>query len=133
MGRAAKAAGLSLPRYCLQADTERDRYELLLDFPPPAPARAAVAVLTAALDDNLATLNVEYRAKRASGRLHAPLARVMPPGWCERWGRAPAGRRGNPAQAKPRVLSPVCDPRGAADALFSVECPERATRGMARS
>ncbi len=121
MRRAAEAARLPLPQYCLQADAENSRYELLLELPPPLPDAASVARLAAALDACLAELNLEYRAKRASGRLHAPVALVMRPGWAERRAREQAARRGSQAQAKPRLLSPQRDACAAADVLFTAD------------
>jgi hypothetical protein len=118
--RGACAAGLPVAHYCVQADAEAGRYELLLEFAPPVPTPAAVARLAAAIDTGLGALNVEYQAKRASGRLGPPRACAMRPGWFERRLRPPSAPGGRDAQAKPRLLRSTRDLADAADLLFTV-------------
>src|SRR5262249_13977478 len=96
------------------------RYELLLEFPAPAPPPDAVARLARAIDGYLGELNVEYRAKRASGRLHGPRAVVMQPGWAERRARRQAAQGGRDVQAKPRLLTAVREAPAASEVLFAV-------------
>ena len=120
--RGACAAELPVQHYRVQADAPSSRYELLLEFAAPAPAPAAVARLAAAIDDcRLSALNLEYQAKRASGRLQPPRACVMQPGWFERGARGQGAAGGRDAQAKPRLLRPERDVADDADVLFSVD------------
>ncbi|HSO05628.1 MAG TPA: GH3 auxin-responsive promoter family protein, partial [Pelomicrobium sp.] len=60
------------------ADDDRALYRVYVE--PAAPASADAAALAAAVDARLAELNIEYRAKRASGRLRAPSACWLRPG-----------------------------------------------------
>ncbi|MGQ0523068.1 MAG: GH3 family domain-containing protein [Betaproteobacteria bacterium] len=65
-------AGLD-PRFVMMlADEEARRYRLYVE--PGTGARPAAAKLAGAVDDKLQALNVEYHAKRESGRLGAPEA-----------------------------------------------------------
>ena len=59
-----------------------------------------------ALDENLKELNIEYKSKRDSGRLHAPILHVMRGGWYERSRREMAAAGKRVFQAKTEVLSP---------------------------
>jgi hypothetical protein len=54
----------------LVADEERSAYTLFLEN--DAPATPEISEVAAAVDARLGSLNIEYRSKRASGRL-APL------------------------------------------------------------
>ena len=118
--RAARTLELPVQQFCLQADVDSSRYELLLEFPAPAPAPAAVARLAQAIDGYLGELNVEYRAKRDSGRLHGPRALVMQPGWAERRARRQAAQGGRDVQAKPRLLTTMREMPPDDEVLFAV-------------
>lgn len=60
------------------ADEDAALYRVYVE--PAAPASADAASLAAAIDARLAELNIEYRAKRTSGRLRAPSVRWLRPG-----------------------------------------------------
>jgi hypothetical protein len=67
MAEVAAAAGVRVPFYVVLADAAAARYCAYVEG--DAEARLVVD-LAAALDAKLAALNIEYGAKRASGRLH---------------------------------------------------------------
>ena len=60
--------------FLMLADTPMASYRLYLEGPF---GRGEVARLARSVDDTLARLNVEYRAKRASGRLHPVVAQEL--------------------------------------------------------
>ena len=57
------------------------------------------------LDENLKAINIEYKAKRESQRLHAPVLHVMREGWYERARREQAAAGKRVFQAKTEVLT----------------------------
>lgn len=93
---------LTIRYFTLVADENRLGYELYLDASPrPIPAGDAIA---ATLDRTLARLNLEYRDKRASGRLRPPRLRLLSAGSGERIIAMEMARLGPGATYKPRVL-----------------------------
>jgi hypothetical protein len=79
---AAKALGVSVGAFRAEADAQQMRYVLKVEPETPIPD-ATQAALLAQIDDTLCEINIEYKSKRASGRLQAPLLQVMKPGWHE--------------------------------------------------
>jgi hypothetical protein len=75
MARAERASGLSFGFFVAWADPEASRYDLYVEFPFASDVRHHTA-FAAAVDRALAEVNVEYEAKRSSGRLNPP--RVLP-------------------------------------------------------
>jgi hypothetical protein len=67
---AVRCYNFAAPFFILVADEERSAYTLFLE--KDAPATPNISELAAAVDARLGSLNIEYRSKRASGRL-APL------------------------------------------------------------
>lgn len=67
---AARHYRFAVPFFVLVADEERSSYHLFLES--DTTSRPATSELLAAVDERLGALNIEYRSKRASGRL-APL------------------------------------------------------------
>ena len=78
-------------RYCVNIELEDD-------------ADASAPALAEALDAALCTANVEYRSKRQSRRLGAPVVRLMRRGWAEDAVRRHAAARGRDIQFKWRSL-----------------------------
>jgi hypothetical protein len=78
MGRAARFV-------MMLADEQASRYRLFVETDPGA--RASAQDLGAAVDRELARSNIEYRSKRESARLHAPLAAWLQPGTEQRYRR----------------------------------------------
>lgn len=102
----ASAASETFPdHFKAEADVERSRYLFRVEFATHVGADQRTAFLTA-LDKELKGLNIEYKSKRDSGRLHAPVMHVMREGWYERSRREQAAAGKRVFQAKTEVLSP---------------------------
>jgi GH3 auxin-responsive promoter len=93
---ASDTLGLRLDRAQLVPDVANLRYDLLIETPRATP----LAELAAAVDTELRRLNPEYELKRASGRLGAPRAVRMKPGWGARLEAADIARGSRAAQYK---------------------------------
>jgi len=120
MAEAQKIAGLVLRHYGASADVDRSRYLFSVEFDAGAPEREALERLLKILDDQLCRLNVEYREKRRSDRLHAPVLQIMRSGWFERKTSAALRRTGRDAQIKMPLLSN--EPEDAAEISSVIEC-----------
>ena len=79
---AAKALDVSIGHFRAEADAEQTRYVFKVEPEAPIP-EATQSALLEQIDEQLCETNLEYKAKRSSGRLHAPLLQVMKPGWHE--------------------------------------------------
>ena len=90
---AERRSGLGVWQFRVIPDVEACRYDVLIEAVPGA-AGSAHGFL-AAFDEALASVNIEYAAKRASRRLEPPRLHVMARGWSERLCRAEfaSGRR----------------------------------------
>jgi hypothetical protein len=81
--KAETAIGREAPHFRAEPDGEASRYVFKVEFretPDEATARKFLEVL----DKEIAALNIEWEAKRKSGRLKPPVLQVMKPGWYER-------------------------------------------------
>ncbi|MHC5002261.1 MAG: GH3 auxin-responsive promoter family protein [Planctomycetota bacterium] len=103
---ASMSAGATPDHFKGEADTERSRYVLRVEFTSPAELPVLRSFL-ADVDDYLKRVNIEYKAKRDSARLGAPVLHVMREGWYERQRRAQVERGGRAFQAKTELLSPM--------------------------
>jgi hypothetical protein len=83
VGSAAGTAGLEAPHFKAEPDRDQSRYVFKVEF-HPEPEHATAATFLAAVDKALGDLNIEWKTKRASGRLRDPVLQVMKPGWYER-------------------------------------------------
>ena len=100
------AAGLSPSHFKAEADTDRSRYILRVEFVGRTEPPQQLAFL-AEVDRYLKQVNIEYKAKRDSSRLGAPVLHVMREGWYERGRREQAASGKRVFQAKTEVLSRV--------------------------
>jgi hypothetical protein len=102
MDVACERTGRSVERFVVQGRfAETPFYELRLEAGDPKPLQP----LASALDAALAELNLEYRAKRSSGRLGPVRASALPPGALEQVERDEiARRRGRAEQYKHTYL-----------------------------
>jgi hypothetical protein len=82
LGAAAKALDVGLGHFRAEPDAEQTRYVFKVE-PETAIPEEKQAALLEQIDETLCEANVEYKAKRDSGRLHAPVLQVMKPGWHE--------------------------------------------------
>ena len=104
--RAARASGLIPAHFKAEADTDRSCYILRVEFAGHTGEEQQLAFLQE-VDRYLKEVNIEYKAKRDSSRLGAPVMHVMREGWYERGRRLLAASGKRVFQAKTEVLSRV--------------------------
>ena len=103
---AARLTGLIPAHFKAEADTERSRYILRMEFAGHTGEEQQLTFLQE-VDRHLKQVNIEYKAKRDSSRLGAPVMHVMREGWYERGRRQQAAIGKRVFQAKTEVLSRV--------------------------
>ena len=108
---ASKATGAMPAHFKAEADENKARYIFRVEF-SMAEDEATQKRFLVSLDNELKEANIEYQAKRNSGRLNAPLLHVMREGWYERSRREQAAKGKRMFQAKTEVLSPIKAPTG---------------------
>jgi hypothetical protein len=118
---AEAAAGLGTWQFRLIPDVEASRYDLLLELARPAADTRSLAILSTAFDRALADVNVEYAAKRASGRLALPRLHLMRPGWSERLCRQEFVQGRRDVQHKWTVLRPEWDASSRDEVLTTLD------------
>ena len=101
---AARVTGLVPAHFKAEADTERSRYIMRVEFAGQTEEQQQVTFLRE-MDRYLKQVNIEYKAKRDSARLGAPVMHVMREGWYERGRRELAASGKRVFQAKTEVLS----------------------------
>lgn len=82
MSRADAALEAAIHHYRAEPDFNNSLYVIKVEAGQLNPDRRAD--LLRAIDNALGDLNIEYRTKRSSGRLKAPVLQVMKTGWYER-------------------------------------------------
>ncbi len=80
---AAATAGLRVAHFRGEPDLQASRYVFKIEPDSPLDAGRGRSLLEG-IDHELGRLNIEYLAKRKSGRLRPPLLQVMRSGWYER-------------------------------------------------
>ena len=83
ISRAAAATGTNALHVKAEPDEEASRYAFKVEFESDISSELAQAFLKA-VDDSLSDLNIEWKGKRGSGRLKAPILQVMKSGWYDR-------------------------------------------------
>ena len=83
MEMAGDAVGPPVGHSRTEPDVQRSLYVFKVEFDGALPPEKRLPFLQR-LDEALGELNIEYQAKRASGRLGPPLLQVMKSGWYER-------------------------------------------------
>ena len=101
---ASRVTGLMPAHFKAEADTGRSRYVLRMEFAGSTEEQQQIAFL-GEVDRYLKQVNIEYKAKRDSARLGAPVMHVMREGWYERGRRELAASGKRVFQAKTEVLS----------------------------
>jgi hypothetical protein len=101
---ASRVTGLVPAHFKAEADTERSRYIMRVEFAGHTEEQQQVNFLRE-LDRYLKQVNIEYKAKRDSARLGAPVMHVMREGWYERGRRELAASGKRVFQAKTELLS----------------------------
>ena len=101
---ASRVAHATADHFKAEADAENSRYILRVEFASQTAPDAQRSFLQA-VDGALKDINIEYKAKRDSMRLGAPVLHVMREGWYERGRLAAVGGGGRQFQAKTEKLS----------------------------
>lgn len=83
VNRASESTGVDVLHFRAEPDAGESRYVFKVEA-GRAPPEDEAARLLRAIDEEIGRCNVEWRAKRASGRLRDPLLHVMRSGWYER-------------------------------------------------
>lgn len=81
--KAEAALGTKAPHFRAEPDPEDSRYVFKVEF-AETPNEEAARKFLEVLDGTLSAVNIEWEAKRKSGRLKDPTLLVMKPGWYER-------------------------------------------------
>ncbi len=103
---AAKATATCPDHFKAEADAGSSRYVFRVEFSLPVD-NATQRTFLSRLDQEMMDLNIEYKAKRDSGRLNDPVLHVMREGWYER-NRSQIIAQGKRAfQTKTELLSPT--------------------------
>jgi hypothetical protein len=102
--KAAEQTGVVPDHFKAEADTDNSRYlvrvELAQKCDPPT-----LRVFLKGVDDFLKGVNIEYKAKRDSDRLGAPVLHVMREGWYERQRKSSVAAGKRAFQQKTELLS----------------------------
>lgn len=83
ISRASMATGVNALHVKAEPDGEASRYAFKVEFETDISPELAQAFLKA-IDDALSDLNIEWKGKRGSERLKAPVLQVMKSGWYDR-------------------------------------------------
>jgi hypothetical protein len=102
---AAQKTGTVASHFKAEADTEKSRYVLRVEFSSAISDDVQRQFLQQA-DEEMKAINIEYKAKRESMRLKAPVLHVMKEGWYERGRRQQVESGMRAFQAKTQLLSP---------------------------
>jgi hypothetical protein len=102
--RASRQTGLVPAHFKVEADLDRSRYLFRVEFSGQVDSPEQRAFLKA-LDENLKQINIEYKSKRESMRLGAPVLHVMREGWYETGRRRQVAEGKRAFQAKTVVLT----------------------------
>ena len=80
---AVQASGMNALHFKAEPDGAESRYVFKVEF-EQMPSEEVARKFLAAMDEALGKCNVEWKSKRASGRLREPVFQVMHAGWYER-------------------------------------------------
>lgn len=83
VGSAAKETGLAAPHFKAEPDGDNSRYVFKVEF-DEVPTEETARRFLKTIDDTISGLNIEWKGKRASGRLREPVLQVMKRGWYDR-------------------------------------------------
>jgi hypothetical protein len=106
MQKASQTTGAVVDHFRAEADIDSSRYLFRVEFATKTDDSTRHDFLKN-IDEEMKTINIEYKGKRESLRLEAPVMHVMKEGWYER-GRQKQVEAGMRAfQAKTTLLSSV--------------------------
>jgi uncharacterized protein YejL (UPF0352 family) len=101
--QASAEVGAVPSHFKAEADPEKSRYAFLVEFATKTDSSLHRRLLEC-LDNRMKAINIEYKSKRASLRLRAPVLKVMREGWYERGCRFRAQSGSRVFQAKTILL-----------------------------
>ncbi|MBW8016949.1 MAG: GH3 auxin-responsive promoter family protein [Planctomycetes bacterium] len=107
--RAAAETGVTALHFRAEADLDESRYIINVEFAGDIPQDKGRTFLVS-FDENLKRINIEYKGKRDSMRLAAPVLFVMRTGWFERCQKTMNKNGSRTFQAKEKVLCPERTP-----------------------
>ena len=110
-----------LAGYQALADVETSRYHLMVEFEGEPPDGTVLRDFVRQVDDRLCSLNLEYEAKRKSGRLAPPCLNVMKRGWHEHARKTLIGKGIRDSQLKTRVLAYFQGARDTSEVLYTLD------------
>ena len=99
------SVGLGIEHYQAVGHSASSLYNLQSELKPLPVADESVIRLGQAINDQLASLNIEYDQKRRSGRLHSPLVQIMAKDWSSRRLEAKLAQAVRDIQCKDNLLS----------------------------
>ena len=99
------SVGLGIEHYQALGHSASSLYNLQSELKPLPVADESVIRLGQAINDQLASLNIEYDQKRRSGRLHSPLVQIMAKDWSSRRLEAKLAQAVRDIQCKDNLLS----------------------------
>ncbi|MBE0534616.1 MAG: GH3 auxin-responsive promoter family protein [Phycisphaerae bacterium] len=105
-GAASDRIGAGLTHFKAEADVDESRYILRAEFQEPVSEDAGRTFLQY-IDEHLKHVNIEYKAKRDSMRLAAPVLHVMRRGWYEKSQKELVTGGARAFQSKAELLSPA--------------------------
>ncbi|WP_136798384.1 GH3 auxin-responsive promoter family protein [Desulfosediminicola ganghwensis] len=103
--KASEATGISVDHFKAEADHKNSRYIFRVEFTTRVQPELEQQFIRQ-LDNQLKSVNIEYKAKRDSQRLDTPLMHVMREGWYERNRKRMVEGGMRAFQAKTELLSP---------------------------
>lgn len=103
--KASEKIGINVDHFKAEADHKNSRYIFRVEFTTKGTPDLEKQFVRE-LDDQLKSLNIEYKAKRDSQRLDTPLLHVMREGWYERNRKRQVEGGMRAFQAKTELLSP---------------------------
>lgn len=107
MQRVADELELEITQYRFVADDADGVYWVLIEPGNWCPTSTLRSTLAFSIDQALASLNIEYKHKRRSGRLSPPRVHIMPEGWSAAERRAAVNNGRRDVEFKWRHLVPV--------------------------
>jgi hypothetical protein len=101
--KAARETGVTVDHFQAIADVEEAQYVFQVESSSGIPEGVRRSFLEG-LERSLSEMNLEYRAKRKSARLHPPVLHVMKPGWHDETRKRDVAQGKRTFQAKTRIL-----------------------------
>ena len=106
VNQASESTGLKLNYFAGYADLSESRYDFYYEFEDESVTQERAEAFTALVDENIKKMNIEYKAKRDSFRLHAPVTHRLVQNSFSQFKEYILGQTGQDASRfKPNVLA----------------------------